>query len=85
MRKELRELQETDRYLLGAMTPGEQLVFRARMLVAPELRKKMKLQAKAHRIIRWFGRDLQREKLAAIHTQLMAEKDFGRLVTSIFK
>jgi len=85
MRKELCELQEIDRYLLGMMAPGEELVFRARMLVVPGLRKKIKLQAKTHRIIRWFGRDLQREKLAAIHSQLMAEKDFSRLITSIFK
>jgi hypothetical protein len=85
MRKELRELKEIDRYLLGQLSPGELLVFRARLLLSADLRKKLKLQAKTHRLIRWYGRDLQREKLAAIHTQLMAEEQFGRLITSVFK
>ncbi len=85
MRKELLDIQEVDRYLLRGLTTADRLVFQARMLLSPDLRRKVKLQEKTHQLVRWYGRDLQREQLSAIHSQLMAEENFSQQITSIFK
>ena len=85
MRKQLHEAQEIDQYLLHEMTEAERLVFQARMLAAPDLRRKVKYQRRTHQLIRWFARSEQRKKLEAIYERLMKEEHFNLELTTIFK
>lgn len=74
---------EIDQYLLGTMPEPERLLFEAKMLATPALQDAVQYQRSAHQLIRWYGRDLQREKLSAIYDGLDA--DFHLTITSIFK
>lgn len=76
-------LTEIDQYLLQAMPEEEKLLFEARMLATPALQEAVKDQAQALQFIRWFGRDLRREKLAAMYNEMDAA--FHLTITSIFK
>ena len=86
MRKLLLEVQEIDQYLLQAMPAAGKLVFQARMLTNATLQEKVHYQQAAHRLIRHMGREMQREKLAALHARLWETNEAFRLeITSIFK
>lgn len=76
-------LTEIDQYLLHAMPVPEKLFFEARMLTTPALQDAVNLQRSVLQFVRWYGRDLQRKKLAAIYDAL--GEDFHLSITSIFK
>jgi hypothetical protein len=76
-------ITETEAYLLGIMPETERLLFEAKMLADPALQEDVKHQRRAIQMIRWYGRDLQRERLSAIYDALDAE--FHLTITSIFK
>ena len=52
MRKSLTETETIDRYLLGSMDYKESASFNTRMLLNAELSEKVRLQARALRLIR---------------------------------
>lgn len=85
MRTALRDIHETDRYLLGHMSAGEKLVFQARMIASEELRQLVKAQKKTHRLVLLSGREQLRRQLNGLHRQLMQEEDFRQEVLSLFK
>lgn len=76
-------LTETEAYLLGNMPEPERLLFEAKMLADPALQEAVQQQRRAFQMIRWYGRDLQRERLSAIYDGLGEE--FHLTITSIFK
>lgn len=80
MRTALLELREIDRYLLRRMNAAERLVFQAKMIVSEELKRKVCLQEKTLRLLRLDGRDALRERLEALHAQLMQEPGFASRV-----
>ncbi len=76
-------LTETEAYLLGTMAEPDRLLFEAKMLADPALQETVQEQKKVFQMIRWYGRDLQRERLTAIYDALGA--DFHHTITSIFQ
>lgn len=80
MRTALLEIRETERYLLHRMSTGERLVFQARMIVSEALRENVRLQKQTLRLLRLAGRDALRERLDALHEQLMQEPEFAARV-----
>ncbi len=76
-------LTETEAYLLGHMPEPERLLFEAKMLADPALQGAVQDQRRAFLMIRWYGRDLQRERLSAIYDGL--DEAFHLTITSIFK
>lgn len=84
MRTQLHEMQEIDQYLFYEMSPTDRLVFKARLILQPDLHEKVRLQQKAHSFLRWFARKEKKEELTAIHTRLMNDAAFSRTIRSIF-
>lgn len=76
-------LTETEAYLLGAMSSTESLLFEAKMLADPALQEAVQDLGRTLQMVRWYGRDLQRERLSAIYDAL--DEDFHLTITSIFK
>lgn len=85
MRKQLHEIEEIDNYLFQKMDTPDRLLFEAKMIVAPELRKNLFFQRKGYLFIRWFGRKKQKEQLESMFNVLMEEQPFSSAVNSIFK
>ncbi|HEY9259735.1 hypothetical protein [Chitinophaga sp.] len=85
MRKQLVDIQETDRYLLREMSTATRLVFQARMLVDPALRAHVRHQRKALQLIVWLAREEKRTQLDAVFQRLMQDESFHTSITSIFK
>lgn len=76
-------LTETEAYLLGIMQEPERLLFEAKMLADPLLQEAVQDQKAVLSLVRWYGRDLQRERLSAIYDAL--GEDFHHTITSIFQ
>ena len=76
-------LTETEAYLLGCITEQEKLLFEAKLLADPALQEAVQFQRTVLQMVRWYGRDLQWEKLSAIYDAL--DEDFHHTITSIFK
>lgn len=85
MRKQLSDIEETDRYLLRAMPEADRLLFEAQCLASPILRQQVKHQQQVHRLVRWFARDAQRQRLAAVAARLDADPVFRQAIADIFK
>lgn len=85
MRKPLHEAQDIDRYLLQEMPCEDRLVFEARTIAAPVLQEKVSRQALVHRLVRWFGRERQKERLERIHRSLMQDEGFSNSIHTIFR
>lgn len=58
MRTSLIEIKTIEEYLDNKLTPGERLIFEARMEVNPDLKESVVLQKKVHALLR-ANRDIQ--------------------------
>jgi hypothetical protein len=85
MRSILLEAQQIDAYLLHEMKAEDHALFQVKMIIAPELKNKMRKQRMVHTIIKWFGRDEQRKKLEAIYSRLSKDAEFASTIKKIFK
>lgn len=88
MRTSLAEIQQTEKYLLGEMDPGDALVFEARMLSNPLLKMNVFFQKKAYAVLRAYHRKKLKEEAEAIHQLLFndpAKKDFREKIFQCFK
>ncbi|RAJ73701.1 hypothetical protein CLV59_11242 [Chitinophaga dinghuensis] len=85
MRKQLTEIEEIDAFLLQTLRGVPLLVFRARLAVSAELRAKVRQQQQVHQVIKYLGREEQRQQLQAIHDHLMEDASFHHSITSIFQ
>lgn len=87
MRTSLNNIRETEEYLLGVMAPVEQLVFNARILIDPLLRRNTHFQKKAYSVIRHYGRKKLREEIGAVETRMFhnrGTRSFQDQVSKIF-
>lgn len=88
MRTSLAEIQQTEKYLLGEMDPGDALVFEARMLSNPLLKMNVFFQKKVHAVLRVYHRKKLKEEAEAIHQQLFndpVKKEFREKIFQCFK
>ena len=84
MRKPLLDMEATERYLFNRMTDQEKKGFTVRLLTEPGLYEQMVLQQCSYRIIRYQARQEQKQQLERIHTHLMQDPEFSRLLHQIF-
>ena len=84
MRNELNETRLIDHYLFGQLNEEDRRSFETRLLCNPTLAEKVDCQRFAHRLIRLFGRKVQRRRLEAIHRKLLTEPAFAHHVKNIF-
>ncbi|MDV3310166.1 MAG: hypothetical protein LOY03_15265 [Cyclobacteriaceae bacterium] len=73
MRTSLNELKEMEEFLSGTMKPGETLLFRARLLLDPALRRNLSLLQRCHAVIRWYGRKELKEKIQSVHNRVFTD------------
>lgn len=85
MRTSLNNIRETEEYLFDILTPVERLIFNARMLVNPLLRRDTHFQQKAYRVIRHYGRKKLREEIGAVETRMFNDGDARSLQSQISK
>lgn len=80
----MHEVQEIDRYIFHRMPPTDRLVFRARMILQPELKEKVRLQRKTHVFLRWCSRKEKKDELTSLYTRLMNDTTFHTTIHAIF-
>lgn len=85
MRTSLNNIRETEEYLFDILAPVERLIFNARMLVNPLIRRDTYFQKKAYHVIRHYGRKKLREEIGAIETRMFNDGDAGSLQNQISK
>ncbi|MBO9731315.1 MAG: hypothetical protein J7623_21935 [Chitinophaga sp.] len=85
MRKQLADIKEIDQYLLQEMSPAARLVFQARLLISPALRKQVASQQQVIQLATWLGREEKRSQLDEVFHELMQDEIFNHSITSIFK
>lgn len=69
----MNELREMEEFLSGTMKPGETLLFRARLLLNPGLRRSVSLLRRCHAVIRWYGRKELKEKIQSVHNRVFTD------------
>jgi hypothetical protein len=64
-----------ERYLSGTLSTGGALLFRARMLTDPDLRRNVALQKKTYALVQLYGRQLMRSRLEVLHQKLFRDPE----------
>jgi hypothetical protein len=64
-----------ERFLSGALSTGESLLFRARLLTDPDLRITVAQQKKAYALVQQYGRQQMKTRLEAIHQSLFRDPE----------
>lgn len=75
MRTSLIETEQIEAHLLQRSEPGDQLVFEARLLLAPELGEKLQWQQEAYRVVKLYGRDQVKLEIEAVHQKLFTQSE----------
>lgn len=78
MRTSLNNLKLTEEYLNGQATPGDALLFEARLIIEPELNEQMQHQQQAYRLISQYGRQQLKAQLEEVHQQLFTLSRYAR-------
>lgn len=82
MRSELNELALIDGYLLKQLDHDQTEMVETRVLLNQAFAEKVETQRMAHRLIRLYGRNTNRQRLEAIHRQLLKEPAFANEIKS---
>jgi hypothetical protein len=83
MRSELHETRLIDGYLFRQLGEAETRWFEATLLLNETLAEKVETQRLAHRLIRLYGRNAQRNRLEKIYRRLLTEKTFADQLKNI--
>jgi hypothetical protein len=78
MRTSLNNIQETEQYLKGQLTPEDQLVYDARLILDTDLNEQTRWQQQTYEVVRAYGRMQFRNELEKIHERLMIEPQHNR-------
>lgn len=73
MRTSLNEIKKTEDFLSGAMSPEDTLLFRARLLLDPDLQQNTSLLERCYSIIRWHGRKELRKQIESVHDRVFTD------------
>ncbi|PTQ93171.1 hypothetical protein C8P68_10943 [Mucilaginibacter yixingensis] len=87
MRTSLNNLKLAEEYLKGQATPGDALLFEARLIIEPELQEQIQQQQHAYRLSHQYGRQQLKAQLEEVHERLFTlprYAGFRRLVLGIF-
>jgi hypothetical protein len=87
MKTSLNELRNIEAYVLKEMSPQEQVLFEARMLLQPELHKNVAFQKQTYNLIRNYSRNKLKAEIEAAHQQLFSQPKYNRFreyIASLF-
>lgn len=87
MRTSLSETIEIEKYLCNELSPECALVFHARLLIHPGLRKHVFFQRLVHRLVHLYHRRHLTREVEAVHDKLFndpAETEFRKDLMKIF-
>ncbi len=87
MRTSLNNIQETEQYLKGQLTPEDRLVYDARLIIDTDLNEQTRWQQHTYEVVRAYGRMQFRNELDKIHARLMTEpqhNSFRKRILNIF-
>jgi hypothetical protein len=79
--------QAIEQYLSGNISGVDALLFRARLLTDPDLRRNLALQKKTYALVQLYGRRQLKSRLEALHQQLFSDptkKSFQQQVLQYF-
>jgi hypothetical protein len=88
MRTSLNNIKAIDDHLFGLTTPGDALVFEARMILSSSLRDDVRQQQNTYEVIRQYGRKPLKAEIAAVQHQLQTQpqhQGFMQRIISLFK
>lgn len=88
MRTSYNNTHQIEEFLLGQMLVADRLLFEARMLLSPALRRDVYFQKKAYLLVKMYHRQKVKEELETLHRQLFsnpAERTFQESVMQWFK
>ena len=88
MKISLTDVRKTERFLEGALSPADALVFEARMLTNRELRINVHIQKKLMLILKYFHRKQLKRKAEMTSAYLFNhpdKQDFQKKISQLFK
>ena len=88
MRTSLTDIQQTEKYLEGTLSPADRFVFETRLLASPMLRMNLLFQKKAYYLVRLYHRKKIKEKIESAGHKLFSDPDkleFQKTVYRIFE
>lgn len=88
MRTSLIETEQIEAHLLQLASPGDALVFEAKLLLDDELSDKLHWQSVTYNMVKLYGRNQLKKEIEAVHQSLFSEarhKSFSEKIRQIFK
>jgi hypothetical protein len=82
------ETQQLEAYLHGTLSPGEQLLLEARLLIDTDLKEKTFWQKHTYTLINFYGRQQLKKEIEVVQKQLFTEKrfeNFRKKIADVFK
>ncbi|WP_317898850.1 hypothetical protein [Aurantibacillus circumpalustris] len=82
------ETQQIELYLLNKLSPEEQLLMEANVLINEDLKRKLFFQKQTQILVRDFGRKKLKAEIEAVHIKMFSEKQFqtfSQKILNIFK
>lgn len=84
MRNNLIEVEQIEKYLSHQMSGEEKSQFETSMLLDGSLFEKVEAQKQVHKLVLFFSRRQQRNKLESVYQQLLREPSFAKQLKNIF-
>jgi len=87
MRTSLIETEQIEAHLLLLSSPGDALVFEAKLLLDDELNDKLQWQKSAYDKIKLYSRSQLKQEIEAVHKSLFSQarhKSFSEKIRQIF-
>lgn len=88
MRTSLTETEQIEAHLLRLSSPGNTLVFEAKLLLDDELQEKTQWQKATYNMVKLYGRKQLRQEIDAVHQALFSaakHKSFSEKIKQIFR
>jgi hypothetical protein len=76
MRTSLNNIKAIDDYILGDMTPGDALLFQAKMLLNTDLKDDVQHQQNTYSIVRQYGRQNIKAEIMAVQQTLTSAPQY---------
>lgn len=79
---------QIEKHLTGSHTPGEALLFEAKLLLEPNLNDTIQLQQKTYNAICDYGRRELKKDIESVHKQLFSSpqhSNFSQKIRQLFK
>ncbi len=73
MRTSLSELKTTEDFILGRLSPADAFVFRARLIIDPQLRENVAALKIAYSLISAYGRKKLKAEIASVQEKIFSD------------